>query len=105
MAEILSKAKKLYMRDFISTKDLDSIDVSKLGVDGALLRRPRRLGVLCGHRFGAICGLPHCRFVTASARSRAGCAAGGRAGGALRDGELQVASAALEREVREVALQ
>ena len=26
MAEILSKAKKLYMRDFISTKDLDSIE-------------------------------------------------------------------------------
>ena len=26
MAEILSKAKKLYMRDFISTKDLDAIE-------------------------------------------------------------------------------
>jgi len=26
MAEILSKAKKLYMRDFISTKDLESIE-------------------------------------------------------------------------------
>jgi len=26
MAEILSKAKKLYLRDFISTKDLDSIE-------------------------------------------------------------------------------
>ena len=26
MAEIMSKAKKLYMRDFISTKDLDSIE-------------------------------------------------------------------------------
>ena len=26
MSEILSKAKKLYMRDFISTKDLDSIE-------------------------------------------------------------------------------
>ena len=26
LAEILSKAKKLYLRDFISTKDLDSIE-------------------------------------------------------------------------------
>ena len=26
MAEILSKAKKLYLRDFISTKDLDAIE-------------------------------------------------------------------------------
>ena len=26
MAEILSKAKKLYMRDFISTKDLEAIE-------------------------------------------------------------------------------
>jgi len=26
LADILSKAKKLYLRDFISTKDLDSIE-------------------------------------------------------------------------------
>jgi hypothetical protein len=26
LAEIMSKAKKLYMRDFISTKDLDAIE-------------------------------------------------------------------------------
>jgi len=26
LAEILSKSKKLYLRDFISTKDLDSIE-------------------------------------------------------------------------------
>jgi len=26
LAEILSKAKKLYLRDFISTKDLDAIE-------------------------------------------------------------------------------